>query len=390
MTATQLSSTPQSSNSKRRLLIVDDEPGIVKLLAEVLRQGGYTCLGCQSGHEALRLMSTRGFDAVLCDIHMPGMSGLELLRLVREKYPRMAFVMVTGDGDVRMGIQAMKEGADDYLVKPLNLEAALVSANRVLEQKRLEAELENYHLHLEQSVRERTAQLRRAMHRIEQTYDETLQALAAALDLKDNETAGHARRVTVYTLEMATAMGFSKEQLKTIAQAALLHDIGKIGIPDSILLKPGPLTDDERSVMETHVGVGHSLLKHIAFLAGAAEIVQTHHERFDGSGYPQGLAGADIPLGARIFTVADTLDAMTSDRPYRRALPFAVAREEIVRESGKQFDPEVVSAFLSIDEGTWGELRNEKGIAKSLEMSGENLVLPAQIDHALQSVDARA
>jgi putative nucleotidyltransferase with HDIG domain len=302
----------------------------------------------------------------------------------------MAFVMVTGDGDARMGVQAMKEGADDYLVKPLSPEAVLVSANRVLERKRLEAELENYHLHLEQSVRERTAQLTRAMQRIEQTYDETLQALAAALDLKDNDTAGHSWRVMAYAVEIAKVMGFSKERLKTMARGALLHDIGKIGIPDAILMKPGPLTDEERSVIEKHVAVGHSLLKHIAFLAGAAEIVQAHHERFDGSGYPQGLVGAEIPLGARIFSVVDTLDAMTSDRPYRRAKTLAVAREEIIRESGKQFDPEVVSAFLSIDEGTWGRLRNEREITKSLETRGENRVPPAQIDRAFQLVDAMA
>jgi putative nucleotidyltransferase with HDIG domain len=296
--------------------------------------------------------------------------------------------MVTGVDDVRVGVQSMKEGADDYFLKPLNLAAVRASVHQVMERKKLESELENYRLHLEEMVQERTVQLRRAMWQIEQTYDETLQALAAALDLRDNDTAGHSRRVMAYTVEIAKVMGCSKKQLKTIARGALLHDIGKIGIPDAILMKPGPLTGEERAVMEMHVRVGYSLLNHIRFLASAAEIVLTHHERFDGAGYPQGLVGEEIPLGARIFVVADTLDAMTSDRPYRRALPFAVAREEIIQESGKQFDPEVVSAFLSIDEGAWEELRNEREIANSLGMGGENLVLPTQIDHAYQHLEA--
>jgi response regulator RpfG family c-di-GMP phosphodiesterase len=324
----------------------------------MLRQEGYSCLGCQSGEEALHLMNTQEFDVVLCDVHMPGMGGLKLLRVVREKHPCMASVMVTGEGDVRVGVQAMKEGADDYLLKPLNLEAVLVSVKQVLERKKLEAELENYRSQLEEMVEQRTAQLRRAKSWIEHTYDETLYALAGALDLRDNETAGHSDRVMAYAVGIAMAMGCSKEQLSTIARAALLHDIGKIGIPDAILMKPSPLTEEERSVMETHVREGYNLLNCIGFLLGAAEIVLTHHERFDGKGYPQGLFGGEIPFGARVFAVADTLDAMTSDRPYRRALTVAVAREEIINQSGKQFDPEVVSAFLSIDEGTWDELRS--------------------------------
>jgi putative nucleotidyltransferase with HDIG domain len=388
MTALQLSSTQKSSEAKARILIVDDEPSITKLLAEMLRHEGYSCLECQSGQDALHLMNTQGFDAVLCDIRMPGISGLDLLRIARNKHPRLAFVMVTGVDDARVGVQSMKEGAGDYLVKPLNLKAVLVSVNQVLERKKFESELENYRLHLEETVLQRTAQLRKAMWQIEQTYDETLQALAAALDLRDNETAGHSQRVMAYAVEIAKVMGCSKKQLKTIARGALLHDAGKIGIPDAILRKPGPLTGEERAVMEKHVQVGYSLLNHIRFLVGAAEIVLTHHERFDGKGYPQGLLGGEIPLGARIFAVADTLDAMTSDRPYRRALTLAVAREEITQESGKQFDPEVVSAFLSIDEGTWGELRNERGIAKSLGMGEESLLLPAQTDHGLQLLEA--
>ena len=261
------------------------------------------------------------------------------------------------------------------------LNTVLASVNQVLERKKVEAALENHHLHIEKMVKQKTAQLRQAKWRIGQTYGETLQALVGAVDLRDSETAGHSERVMAYAIEIAAAMGCSEKQLNTIARGSLLHDVGKIGTPDSILMKPGPLTVEERLVMETHVGIGYRLLNHIAFLAEAAEIVLAHHERFDGTGYPQGLSGVGIPLGARIFAVADTLDAMTSDRPYRRALTFAAAREEIIRESGKQFDPEVVSAFLSIEEGIWPELHTRGGISKSLGIEQRKLVPPAQINH---------
>jgi putative nucleotidyltransferase with HDIG domain len=197
------------------------------------------------------------------------------------------------------------------------------------------------------------------MKRIELTYDATLEALGAALDLRDTDTAGHSRRVSLYCLEIARPMGCSNEQLKEIARGAYLHDIGKIGIPDAILLKPGKLTEQEMAIMKTHARIGYELVHRIAFLAPAAEIVLTHQERYDGTGYPQRLSKNQIPIGSRIFAVADTLDAMTSDRPYRRALPFSAAREEIIRESSRQFDPEVINVFLSIPEKVWENIRRE-------------------------------
>jgi len=206
-------------------------------------------------------------------------------------------------------------------------------------------------------VAQRTNQLRSALKRVEMTYDETLQALGAALDLRDNETAGHSERVGRYSLEIAKLLDCSIEEMKQIARGAYIHDIGKIGIPDAILLKPDKLSEQETVIMKAHVRIGYDLVSRISFLAPAAEIVLTHQERYDGTGYPQGLVGKEIPLGARIFAVADTLDAITSDRPYRRARPFSSAREEIERESGKQFDPEIVRAFLAVPEGVWEQIR---------------------------------
>ncbi len=345
--------------AKGRILVVDDEADVRKLLKCKLSLEGFECQACSSGEEALESFQREAFDVILSDLRMPGISGLELLEHARKKYPRAAFVIATAEDDIRVGIEAMKRGAADYLVKPFQLAAVVGSVERALEKQRLEIELENHRQNLEQMVEQRTKQLQAAMKRIELTYDETLEALGTALDLRDYETEGHSRRVSRYCLEMAQAHGCSSEQLKYIARGSYLHDIGKIGIPDSILLKPEKLTAKETAVMQTHARIGYDLVSRIAFLASAAEIVLTHQERYDGTGYPQGLIGGEIPLGARLFAVSDTLDAMTSDRPYRRALPLTVAKEEITRESGQQFDPEVVRLFLSIPEPVWGNIRGE-------------------------------
>ena len=340
-------------------LVVDDEASVCQLLGNKLNQEGYTCQTCSSVEEALIAAETTSFDVIISDLRLPKMSGLDFLELARRKFPRTAFLIVTGVDDVRVGIDAMKAGADDYLVKPFQLDAVMVAIGRALERKRMEAKLENYRHNLEDMVEQRTSQLQSAMKRIERTYDETLEALGAALDLRDTETEGHSRRVSRCSLEIAKAMGCTSDQLKQIARGSYLHDIGKIGIPDAILLKPGKLNEEEMAVMQTHARVGYDLVSRIGFLAPAAEIVLTHQERYDGTGYPQGLVGSEIPLGSRIFAVADTLDAMTSDRPYRRALPLSSARTEITREAGRQFDPEVVRVFLSIPDMVWENIRRE-------------------------------
>ena len=342
-----------------RILVVDDDSRICDLLTTKLNHSGFISQFCTSGEEALDLLSKEHFDAIISDLNMGGISGLELLEKSRSLVPHTAFLMATGVSDVSVGVTAMKQGAADYILKPFQMDSVILSLRRALDMKRMEAELAEYRLHLENMVDERTKQLTAAMQRIEMTYDETLEALAAALDLRDNDTAGHSRRVTLYSLEMAQRLGFSADELKQLERGAYLHDIGKIGIPDSILLKPNKLTPEEAAVMQTHVRIGYELMSRVAFLSDAALIVLTHQESFDGTGYPQGLAGEDIPLGARIFSISDTLDAMMSDRPYRRGRPYAVARAEIERESGKQFDPKVVDLFLSVPEEIWAKFRTE-------------------------------
>ncbi len=351
-------------SSPIRVLAVDDEISAARLLSIILSPPHFHCATAHSGEEALKALQHERFDAVISDLHMPGISGMELLTQVRGLYPHLVFLVSTGVDDVDVGVQAMRCGADDYLVKPLREGAVVVSLERAIRKRKLEQQVENYRVHLEEMVGERTRQLQAALQQIEQSYSDTLQALGAAIDLRDSETAGHSRRVCRYSLEIAGAMGWSDQQLETLARGAYLHDIGKLGIPDGILLKPGPLTPDERQLMQRHVQIGFDLVKDIPFLADAAEIVLTHHERFDGGGYPRGLKGEEILLGARIFSVADTLDAITSDRPYRRASSFESGREIIRQLAGSQFDPEVVKTFLNIREETWPAIaRNQQKLA---------------------------
>jgi len=347
--------------SAARVLAVDDESSACKLLSLILGPPAFRCATACNGEEALVTLQRERFDAVISDLNMPGIGGMELLTQVRDRYPQMAFLVTTGVDDVDVGVRAMRCGADDYLVKPLREDAVVASLERALHKRRLEQQVETYRQRLEEMVAERTAQLQAALQQIERSYEETLQALGAAIDLRDHETAGHSRRVCRYSLELARAMGWSEEQLGNLARGAYLHDIGKLGVRDSILLKPGPLTEEERKLMQQHSQKGFDLVKDIPFLADAAEIILSHHERYDGGGYPRGLKAEEILLSARIFAVADTLDAITSDRPYRRAASFEVARETIRHLSGAQFDPRVVSVFLDIPKETWPAIaRNQR------------------------------
>jgi response regulator RpfG family c-di-GMP phosphodiesterase len=287
---------------------------------------------------------------------------------VRARFPDLAFLMATGIDDVRVGVQAMKLGADDYLLKPFDIEVVLASLQRALERKQLEREVENYRRHLEEMVSQRTQQLQAAMTELEHSHSATLEALGGAIDLRDGPTAGHSGRVLLYSVKIAEAIGGMEDQLKTLGMGAWLHDIGKLAIPDSILLKPGALDAQERQIMERHVQLGYDLVKGIPFLADAAEIILAHHERHNGSGYPRGLHGKDIPMSARIFAVADSFDAMTSDRPYRSALPVQTARTVIDAARGELFDPEIVDAFFALGQDTWKLISADSQTASILKI----------------------
>ncbi len=338
------------------ILIVDDEEAIREVVSTLLEAQGYRCTFVSNGREAVEYLQNNSVELVLSDMIMPEMSGMQLLAWLRTHHKDFPVIMVTAMHDVSTALEAIRRGAYDYILKPFEKDRLFTSVRRALEHRRLVQENRNYQRNLEKLVEQRTAQLQHALNQLERSYDETLEALGGALDLKDAETEGHCKRVTAFTIAIAKEMKVDPVLLQQISRAAFLHDIGKMAIPDRILRKPGPLTDDERTVMRTHCEIGYNMLVRIPFLRDAAEIVLAHQEYFDGTGYPRGLAGEGIPLGARIFAVADALDAMISDRPYRSALSIEHARAEIKRCSGTQFDPKAVEVFLSIPESLWAEL----------------------------------
>jgi putative nucleotidyltransferase with HDIG domain len=326
----------------------------------MLGTAGYACKQAGSGMEALAVLTSgEDFELMLSDLMMADLDGIGLLERTKEKYPDMPVVMVTAVHDISVALAAIRNGAYDYLLKPFEREQLLNTVSRALENRRLKVENRNYQTNLESLVKARTEQVQATLRELERSYDMTLEALGDALDMKDSETEGHSRRVTAYTIVIARAMGLPPEQIPTIARGAFLHDIGKLAIPDAILCKPSKLTTEEMAIMKEHCFKGYQIVKKIPFLVEACEIVYSHQERYDGTGYPRGLKGEEIPLGARIFSVADTLDAMTVDRVYRPRQSYQAAREEIMRWSGRQFDPDVVKAFIEIPEDIWDHLRKD-------------------------------
>jgi putative nucleotidyltransferase with HDIG domain len=341
-----------------RILVVDDEEAIREIVASMLTTAGYVCKQAGSGMEALAVLTSGDqFELMLSDLMMADLDGIGLLERTKEKYPDMPVVMVTAVHDISVALAAIRNGAYDYLLKPFEREQLLNTVSRALENRRLKVENRTYQTNLESLVAARTDQLQIALGDLERSYDMTLEALGDALDLKDAETEYHSRRVTAFTIAIAKAMGLPAEQIPMIARGAFLHDIGKLAIPDAILRKPGKLTADEMAIMREHCYKGYQIVKKIPFLADACDIIYSHQERYDGTGYPRGLKGEEIPLGARIFSIADTLDAITSDRAYRPARPMGVARKEIQDWSGKQFDPEVVKIFQQMPDEIFEELR---------------------------------
>jgi response regulator RpfG family c-di-GMP phosphodiesterase len=352
------------------VLIVDDEESVRSLLYDLLCDA-YDCDVASNAEEALELVERCPYDVVLSDIMMPGMSGIELLERLTEDMPDVTVIMVSANHDTRRAVAALRQGAYDYIVKPFELEEVELSVSRALEHRRLVVENRRYQTELENLVAARTAELWQAnrglkdqseklsetVRELSRTYRSTLGALAMALDARDAETRGHSERVVAYSLRLGVQIGLSREELVGLERGALLHDVGKIGVRDAILLKPASLTQDEWQEMRLHTEFGRAILEQVPFLANAIPVVAEHHERWDGAGYPRSLKGEEIDIKARVFAVADCIDAVTSDRPYRRANTFEAAGEELTMHAGTQFDPRIVEAFYQIPYDEWRELR---------------------------------
>jgi putative nucleotidyltransferase with HDIG domain len=348
------------ANLQENILVVDDEAAMREIMAALLEHNGYEVTAVTDAEEALgHLQQNPTCDLVLSDVMMPGTDGFTLLDQICQDYPGTPVVMLTAVHDIHVATNAFRHGAIDYLLKPFERGQLISVVCRAIEHGKLLKQNAVYRQNLDEIISARTSRLRATMLDLEKSYDITLEAMGDALDLRDKETEGHSRRVTAYTVALAREMGVKADALRIIARGAFLHDIGKIATPDCILLKPGKLTLEETAIMREHCTLGYEMVRKIPFLRDAAEIVHAHQERFDGSGYPRGLSGEEIPLGARIFAIADTLDAMTSDRPYRNGMGFAAAREEIKRFSGLQFDPQVVDVFLGMPLELWSDLRRE-------------------------------
>jgi len=337
------------------ILCVDDDAQVRGLISRVLADSGHDCVSVGSAEEARRILDERSFEVMLCDIGLPGRSGLDLVAELGRTHPEIATVMVTGRNDPEIAETALRLGACGYLTKPFEANQLLIDITNAIRRRKVEAAQSIYESSLEETVAARTAQLEVAIARLEESerelrraYGETIARLSRAIESRDGETGAHVERVGFYAQQIALALDVVPARAELLRFVSPLHDIGKIAVSDAVLRKTGPFDAPERVEMERHTEAGHELLAGSGkeLLDIAAIIAWTHHERWDGTGYPRGLSGEEIPLEGRIVAVADVFDALTSDRPYRLALSAADARAHIAAGRGTAFDPQVVDAFL--------------------------------------------
>ena len=368
-----------------RILLVDDEIEITEILADLL-SADYDCIRAGSAEQALTLLQENEFQLVISDITMPGMSGLEMIPHVKALSPDTVVVMISGMQTVESAIGALRLGAFDYLMKPFDLRQVEAVVKRALEHHDLVVAKQRYENHLEELVEQRTAELDRALNSLEGAYRSTLKALTAALETRDSETHGHSERVVSYSLRLGREYGLNSDEMKSLEFGSLLHDIGKIGVPDSILRKPAKLTDEEWVRMREHPLHGQQILRGIEFLQGAARVVAQHHEKWDGSGYPLGLRSDDIDICARIFAVADAFDAITSDRVYRRGKSYEAAAQELDDWAGRQFDPKIVEAFHRVPKEDWEVLHRQSLLPKKDQFDVRQFVqvMESQLEAAVR------
>ncbi len=347
----------EAKTDKARILIADDEAEIRSVLHELLEEK-HDCVAVSSAEEALaQLRSGGAFDVIISDIMMSGMSGLEMVPHVLALAPDAVVIVISGVQTVESAIDALRVGAYDYIMKPFDLRHVEAAVRRALEHHALRAAKRCYENYLEEMVVQRTAEVDRALYSLEDAYRTTLKALTAALEARDSETHGHSERVVSFSLRLGRELKLSQEQMRALEFGSLLHDIGKIGVPDAILRKPASLTNEEWVRMREHPLHGQRILSGIEFLEGAARVVAQHHEKWNGSGYPHGLRGEEIDLNARIFAVADAFDAITSDRVYRVGRSYQEASAELDKHAKQQFDPQVVAAFHRVPPAEWEEMR---------------------------------
>ncbi|MGH7710639.1 MAG: HD-GYP domain-containing protein [Gemmatimonadaceae bacterium] len=333
---------PTPRPSAGYVLIVDDEPQLRRVLSRLMLSDGFEVDEATNGAEALSALERRPATVVLSDMYMPEVDGMELLRAVRARHPDTAVIMITAVTDVSTAVHCLSLGAMDYITKPFHLEEVRARVRQALERRRLLLQNREYQERLEELVAQQA-------RRIEQLFLASIQSLADALEVKDKYTHGHSLRVSKYCVAIAQRLGLTSEVVQDIELGGRVHDIGKIGVREEVLNKAGPLTDDEYGHIMTHPMVGWRILQPLLRdMPRALNIVRSHHERFDGRGIPDGLAGEQIPIEARIAAVADTFDAMTSARPYRPGLALDVTLAELKRCSGTQLDPTVTAAFLAL------------------------------------------
>jgi putative two-component system response regulator len=343
------------ARTETRILIVDDEEPVRRLLGRLLEHNGYKCTTAQDAAEATEALGAEHFDLLLTDMTMPGASGLDLIRTSSQAYPDLATVMVTGVDDRTIANEALALGAYGYIIKPFEPNEILISVTNALRRRSLEIENRGHQTRLEDMVRVRTAELWNAIRDLETTQErlrksreETAKRLAIAAEFRDDETGRHVQRMSRYCALLAREMGADSERAETIRLASQMHDVGKLGIPDNILRKPGPLTTDERKIMQRHCEIGWRILaeSQSELLDVAATIALTHHERIDGAGYPDGLSGDDVPFEGRIAAIADVFDALTTDRIYRTAMPLGRALEIMREGRGLHFDADALDTFF--------------------------------------------
>jgi putative two-component system response regulator len=345
--------------------VVDDENMIADLLSMWFAREGYYCLKATSGAEALELMEEEDFDLVVSDITMPRMTGLELLEHLRNEYPDTAVLMATAISDRETAVRALQLGAYGYSIKPFDKNELLINVANALERRRVTLQMREYEKDLEQKVLERTAQVR-------QREEQIVVRLLSASEYRDDETGAHIRRIGLYSALIAQELGWEPQRVADMRLAAPMHDVGKIGIPDSILRKPGGLTRDEFEIMKTHTTIGGKILDDpdVPLLRLAKEIALTHHEKWNGSGYPEGLSGEAIPESGRITAVADVYDALVYDRVYRPAIPEEKALSMVREGRGTHFDPRILDCFFSLLPGIReirGTVNREESVADDAE-----------------------